>query len=71
MIDEGWDRVGQYALQAKIGDAWQPLATGTTLGRFRELWFEPATAPVYRLSFTEAADAPTLWEFQLFSPKEQ
>jgi len=71
MIDEGWDRVRQYVLQAKIGDTWQPVATGTTLGRFRELWFDPVTAQVYRLSLTDATDVPTFWEFQLFSPKEQ
>jgi hypothetical protein len=68
VISEGWDRVRQFVLQAKIGDTWQPVATGTTLGTYKELAFDPVSAQVFRLTITEATDVPTIWEFQLFPP---
>lgn len=66
ILSEGWDRVRRFVLQARIGGTWQPLTTGTTLGMFRNLSFEPVTAQVFRLSITEATDVPTIWEFHLF-----
>jgi alpha-L-fucosidase len=67
LISEGWDRVRRFVLQARIGGTWQPVTTGTTLGIFKNLSFEPVSAQVFRLSITEAADVPTIWEFELFS----
>jgi hypothetical protein len=70
VISEGWDRVRQYVLQAKIGDTWQLVRTGTTLGTYKELSFDPVGAQVFRLTITEATDVPTIWEFQLLPPKK-
>jgi alpha-L-fucosidase len=69
VISEGWDRVRQFVLEAKVGDAWQPVATGTTIGTYKEHSFDPVNAQIFRLTITEVSDAPTIWEFQLFSPK--
>ncbi len=62
IISEGWDRVRRFVLEAWIGGTWQPVTTGTTLGMFRSLSFEPVSAQVFRLNITEATDVPTLWE---------
>jgi alpha-L-fucosidase len=71
VIDEGnWERVCQFSLQAKVGEKWQTVAEGTTLGLNKELLFEPINAQVWRLTITEATDVPTIWEFQLFQPKK-
>ena len=70
MTSEGWDRVRRYVLQARIGDDWQAVTTGTTLGTYKELSFDPVNARVFRLTITEATDVPTIWEFQLFPPRE-
>jgi len=70
VISEGWDRVRQYVLQAKIGGTWQLVRTGTTLGTYKELSFDPVGAQVFRLTITEATDVPTIWEFQLLPPKK-
>jgi alpha-L-fucosidase len=70
VVTEGWDRVGQYVLQARIGDTWQAVATGATLGTYKQLSFNPVNAQVFRLSITEATDVPTIWELQLFPPRE-
>jgi len=68
IISEGWDRVRRFVLEARIGSTWQPVTTGTTLGMFRSLFFEPVSAQVFRLNITEATDVPTLWEFQFLPP---
>ena len=71
VISEGWDRVRQFILEARIGDTWHPVTTGTTLGTYKELSFDRVTAQIFRLTITEATDVPTLWEFQLFPLKKQ
>ena len=68
VISDGWDRVRQFVLQAQVGEGWQTVTAGTTIGTYKELIFEPINAQVWRLSITEAMDAPTIWEFQLFPP---
>ena len=70
VVSEGWDRVRQFVLQAKVGDTWQPVSPGTTLGAYKELSFDRVTAQVFRLTITEAADVPTIWEFQSVPPRE-
>ncbi len=65
-ISEGWDRVRRFVLQVKVGDAWQSVAAGTTIGMYKEISFDPVDARVVRLTITEATDVPTIWEFQLF-----
>lgn len=70
VIREGWDRTRQFVVQYKAGDEWKDAATGTTVGAHRELTFAPVRAQVFRLNITEATDVPTIWEFELFPPKD-
>ena len=67
VINEGWDRTRQFALQYRAGAEWKDAAAGTTLGANRELTFAPVKARAFRLNITEATDVPTIWEFQLFA----
>jgi alpha-L-fucosidase len=69
-ISEAYDRVRKFELQVKTEDAWRTIHTGTTLGRDYSADFEPVTAQHVRLNILEATDVPTIWEFQLFAPKE-
>ncbi len=66
VIREGWDRTRKFAVQYKVGDAWQEAVAGTTIGANRELSFAPVKAQIFRLDITDAIDVPTIWEFELF-----
>jgi alpha-L-fucosidase len=68
LIDEaGFDRIRKFEIQAKAGDAWTTIATGTTLGNGKKITFaQPAQAQVFRLNILEATEVPTIGEFQLF-----
>ncbi len=63
-------RVQEFELQSKEGEAWRTFARGTTLGEQRTLTFAPVTARVVRLNILKATEGPTIWEFQLFTPRK-
>jgi len=66
-VNEGtWDRVRKFELQIQIGEDWQAIHTGTTIGENFSVTFEPVTARHVRLNILEASDVPTIWEVQLF-----
>ena len=69
-ISEAYDRVRQFELQIKDGDQWQTFARGTKIGDEYVQKFSPITARTVRLNILEATEGPTIWEFQLFAPKE-
>lgn len=54
-----------YELQAKTGDTWQTIHSGTTLSVNTRVSFDPITAQHIRLNVLDATDGPTIWEFQL------
>ena len=64
------ERVQDFALQCRHGDAWKDILTGTKIGEKFQAKFEPVTAQVFRLDIRKATEGPTIWEFQLFSPKK-
>ena len=73
MIDEcvEWgQRVRRFELQYKDGDAWKTLLEGPRIGRHYTKQFPPVRARYVRLNILEATDGPTLWEFQLFEPRQ-
>ncbi|KPK50637.1 MAG: hypothetical protein AMK72_01700 [Planctomycetes bacterium SM23_25] len=73
MIDEcvEWgQRVRRFELQYKDGDAWKTLLEGPRIGRHYTKQFPPVRARHVRLNILEATDGPTLWEFQLFEPRQ-
>jgi hypothetical protein len=70
MIDECVDygvRVKAFQLQCQKGGNWTTFYKGTTIGKNREVKFDPVTAQRIRLNI-EAKDGPTINEFQLFAP---
>ena len=69
-ISEEFDRVQEFELQYKDGDQWRTFANGTTIGPNHSSQFESVTARHVRLNILKASDAPTIWEFQLFAPRE-
>jgi alpha-L-fucosidase len=68
-ISEEYDRVQSFELQYRRGEEWRTFARGNKIGNELTLEFEPVTARVVRLNVLQAIDGPTIWEFQLFSPR--
>ena len=69
-ISEPYDRVGEFELQAKHGEAWKTFHRGTTIGESLSVTFPPVTARHMRLHLLKTTEGPSIWEFQLFGPKE-
>jgi alpha-L-fucosidase len=67
ILEGEWNRVRQFEVQIRDGDAWKTIASGTTLGVRKQLDFKPVVARFVRLNILEAAGVPTIWEFQLFN----
>ena len=61
-------RVRKFELQYKDGDAWKTILEGAQIGDEFTKDFAPVTARYVRLNILDAADGPTLWEFQLVKP---
>ena len=59
-------RIQQFQLQFKHEDDWITWMEGTALGENFDQWFEPITARQVRLNILQAAEGPTIWEFQLY-----
>ena len=70
LISEPYGRVREFEIQCKAGDEWRPCVRGTTIGERLELKFEPVTARIVRLNLLKTTEGPSIWEFQLFAPRE-
>jgi len=70
IISEPYGRVQQFELQAKEGDQWKTFHKGKTIGEHRTAKFPPVTARHVRLNLQKTTDGPSIWEFQLFTPKK-
>jgi alpha-L-fucosidase len=68
VMEFGYHRTEQFAIESKVGDAWKPLVTGTTIAGRRVYDFAPVRARVFRLNIIKANEVPTIEEFQLFAP---
>ena len=62
------DRIRRFELQAKDGEEWRTLLSGTTMPADYRHEFTPVTARYVRLVIQEATEGPTINEFQLFAP---
>jgi alpha-L-fucosidase len=71
IINEEFDRVQKFELQYKDGEQWRTFTKGTKIGNKLELKFPSITARYVRLNILDATDGPTIWEFQLFAPKNK
>lgn len=58
-------RVKSFELQYKAGDDWKIIFKGDKIGKNFKKSFPAVTAQVVRLNIPEAADGPTIEEFQL------
>lgn len=67
IVEGSWDRVRKYEVQAREGETWKTIVRGDGLGSRREHRFAPVTARFFRLNILEAAEVPTIHEFELHS----
>ena len=70
VLEAPWNRVTQFELQYREGEAWKTFHEGTTLGDF-SLRFPPVTAQRFRLDILTATDVPTIWEVHLYATERQ
>ncbi len=69
-ISEAYERVRGFELQYRNTDQWRTFAAGTKIGPEYTKQCEPITARYVRLNILDAAEGPTIWEFQLLAPKD-
>lgn len=68
VMEIGFPRTQQFAIECRDGDAWKPLVTGTTIAGRRVHDFAPVKARVFRLNILKAGEVPSIEEFQLLAP---
>jgi alpha-L-fucosidase len=68
VMEIGFPRTEKFAIESKVGSAWKPLVTGTTIAGRRVLDFAPVKARVFRLNIQKANEVPSIEEFQLLAP---
>lgn len=66
------ERVRRFAIEYKVkeGEEWKAILMGTKIGANFYRAFAPITARYWRLNILEATEGPTIYEFQLVSPRE-
>ncbi|MHC4406689.1 MAG: alpha-L-fucosidase [Planctomycetota bacterium] len=69
-LNEPYDRIRKFELQAKQGDQWQTFHSGTTIGEDLSLEFPPVTARYLRLEVLQTTINPLVGEIQLFRARE-
>jgi alpha-L-fucosidase len=70
LIREPYGRVQKFELQAEKHGQWFTFHRGTRIGEDFRPSFDPVTAQRVRLNLLETTEGPSIWEFQLFAPKE-
>lgn len=68
VMEISFPRTEKFTIEARTGDAWKPLVTGTSIEGRRTWDFPPVKARVFRLSITAANEVPTIEEFALLAP---
>jgi alpha-L-fucosidase len=69
-LNEPYDRIREFELQAERNGMWETFHRGTTIGEDCELTFEPITARRVRLVVLKTTINPLMGEFQLFEVKQ-
>ena len=69
-LNEPYDRIRKFELQAKQGGDWQTFHRGTTIGEDFLLEFPPVTARYVRLEVLKTTINPLVGEIQLFRARE-
>ena len=68
VMEIGFHRTQEFAIECKAGDAWKPLYRGTTIAGRRVYDFPPVTARHVRLNILKSSEVPTIEEFQILPP---
>ena len=68
-LNEPYDRIRKFELQAKQGDQWKAFHVGTTIGEDFTVRFAPVTSRYVRLQVQETTINPLVGEVQLFKVK--
>ncbi|MBM4154367.1 MAG: hypothetical protein FJ221_04995 [Lentisphaerae bacterium] len=68
VMEIAFPRTEAFAIEARTGDAWKPLVTGTTIAGRRAFDFAPVKARFVRLNITAANEVPTIEEFAALPP---
>ncbi|HTQ10302.1 MAG TPA: alpha-L-fucosidase [Fimbriimonadaceae bacterium] len=61
-----YPRVQRFEVQRKVGDQWETICRGSTIGAHMELRFKPVSARYVRLHILESTVGPTIPEFDLY-----
>ena len=69
-LNEPYDRIRKFELQAKQGDQWKTFHAGTTIGEDFLIRFVPVTARHVRLEVLETTINPLVGELQLFRARK-
>jgi alpha-L-fucosidase len=65
LSDAPYHRTKRFDLEARVGDEWIRVVSGTAIGSGRTVSFPEVEARQFRLNILEASDTPTLADFQL------
>ena len=68
-LNEPYDRIRKFELQAKEGDEWRAFHAGSTIGEDFAVEFSPITARYVRIQVDETTINPLVGEVQLFKAK--
>ncbi len=68
VMEIGFHRTEKFAIEARIGEAWKPIVTGTAIAGRRAYDFPPVKARVFRLNIEAANEVPTIEEFAVLPP---
>jgi alpha-L-fucosidase len=69
-LNEPYDRIRRFELQAKRDGQWETIHRGTTIGEDFSIGFAPVSARYVRLQVLETTINPLVGEVQLFRAKE-
>ncbi len=71
VMEIGFPRTQEFAIEYQAGDAWKELHRGTTIAGSRTYEFPPVKARVVRLNILKADEVPTIEEFRVLPPAEK
>lgn len=59
-------RIERFTVEARVGETWKRVASGTTVGRKRIVTFEPIEADAFALHVEDARACPLVSSFSIF-----
>jgi len=68
VMEIGFHRTQEFAIEYKAGNEWKPAHRGTTIAGRRVYDFTPVNARYVRLNIIKANEVPTIEEFQIYPP---